>query len=83
MIILKKILKILFLILLHSLILLDRLGGDGSGGFTGGGVVLLGVGCGGADGAPSLATRHSEGDCATGQQRQDDGFNDFVHLIRS
>ena len=41
---------------LHTGVLLDRLGGDGSGGF--GGVVLLHIRCGGGDGAPCFAAGH-------------------------
>ena len=69
------------LVLFDALVFLDRLSGDGRGGFTGGRVVLLGVRGGRGDRAPGFATRHSECHGAARQQRQYDGFNDFVNLV--
>ena len=60
-------------------ILLDRLGGDSSGGF--GTVGGLNVGRRGGDRAPCFAARHAEGDGAARQERKDDRLNDFVNLL--
>jgi len=54
------------LLFLDTLVLLDRLGGDGGGGF--GGVVLLDVGGGGGDGAPCLAAGHARADKDANEQ---------------
>ena len=51
------------------LILLDRLGGDGSGGFEG--VSGLDAGGGGGDGSPSLAGRDTDGE-GDQEERHDD-----------
>ena len=66
-------------LLLFSLILLYRLGGDGSGGL--GTVGGLNVGRRGGDRAPCFAARHAEGDGTAGQERKDDRLNDFVNLL--
>ena len=60
-------------------ILLDRLGGDGSGGF--GTVGGLNVSRRRGDRAPCFAARHAEGDGAARQERKDDRLNDFVNLL--
>ena len=62
-----------------TLILLDRLGGDGSGGL--GTVGGLNVGRRGGGRAPCCAARHAEGDGAARQERKDDRLNDFVNLL--
>ena len=56
-------------LLLFSLILLDRFGGDGSGGFEG--VSGLDAGGGGGDGSPSLAGRDTDGE-GDQEERHDD-----------
>ena len=62
-----------------TLILLYCLRRDG--GSRLGTVVGLRVGRSGRYRPPCLATRHSERNCATGQQRQYNRFNDFVLLV--
>ena len=57
------------LLLFRALILLDRFGGDGSGGF--GGVSGLDAGGGGGDGSPSLAGRDTDGE-GDQEERHDD-----------
>ena len=64
---------------LFPLILLDRFGGDSSGGF--GTVGGLNVRRRGGDRAPCFAARHAKGDGATRQERKDDRLNDFVNLL--
>ena len=56
-------------LLLFPLILLHRLGGDGSGGFEG--VSGLDAGGGGGDGSPSLAGRDTDGE-GDQEERHDD-----------
>ena len=56
-------------LLSFPLILLDRFGGDSSGGF--GGVSGLDAGGGGGDGSPSLAGRDTEGE-GDQEERHDD-----------
>ena len=55
------------LVFLYALVLLDRLGRDGRGGFTGGGVVLLNVSSGSGDGSPSFATTDPYCECTKHQ----------------
>ena len=47
------------LVFLYPLVLFYRFGGNGRGGFTRGGVVLLNVSSGSGDGSPSFATTDS------------------------
>ena len=56
-------------LLLFPLILLDRFGGDSSGGFEG--VSGLDAGGGGGDGSPSLAGRDTDGE-GDQEERHDD-----------
>lgn len=67
------------LLLPGSLVLLDRLRGDGR--CVLGGVRDLRVRCGGGDRAPSFTTRHAQRYCAAGEERKDYGFNDLVDLL--
>ena len=60
-------------------ILLDRFGGDSSGGF--GTVGGLNVRRRRGDRAPCFAARHAEDDGAARQERKDDRLNDFVNLL--
>ena len=60
-------------------ILLDRFGGDSSGGL--GTVGGLNVRRRGGDRAPCFARRHAEGNGAARQERKDDRLNDFVNLL--
>ena len=61
------------------MILLDRFGGDSSGGF--GTVGGLNVRRRGRDRAPCFAARHAEGYGTARQERKDDRLNDFVNLL--
>ena len=67
------------LLLPGSLVLLDRLRGDGRGVL--GGVRYLRVRCSRRDRAPSLAARHSQRYCAAGEERKDYCLDDLVDLL--
>ena len=53
------------MLLLNTLVLLYRFGGDRGSGF--GAVVSLNAGCGSGDGSPSLATTDADGDATEHQ----------------
>ena len=64
---------------LRSLVLLDRLGGDGSRCL--GRVVFLHIGGSGGDGAPCFASGHAECDRGAGQQGCDQRLNNTLAFV--